>query len=101
MLSLRMKMKSKDMLLVLKNGKTWKPYQTKDGSYRVYWNKDKDKQRSIDALDIELLLGFVVSGGQVRFMPTAGSLENPAIVPCLQEDVILNGISITEVCKRS
>ena len=100
MLSLRMKMKSKDMLLVLKNGKTWKPYQTKDGSYRVYWNKDKDKQRSIDALDIELLLGFVVSGGQVRFMPTAGSLENPAIVPCLQEDVILNGISIKEVCKR-
>ena len=95
-----MKMKSKDILLVRRNGKTWKPYQTKDGSYRVYWNKDSDKQRSIAATDIELLLGFVVSGGQVRFKPTAGTSKNPAIVPCLQEDVILNGISIKEVCNR-
>ena len=95
-----MKGKSLDLKVMRNNDVIWKVCQTKDGSYRAYWNKNNGRQKSIAASDIELLLGYLVSGAQVRFVPISGKHQNPALVAYAQEDVVLNGISIKGVCNK-
>lgn len=87
-------------LLVIRQGETWE-LNTIDNTYHVYWNKDREKaERLIDISDIELLLGYVGLGGQVRFVRKGQKTPNNALVAYRQEDVILNGTSIKEKCQR-
>lgn len=54
-------------LSIIRKGETW-VLNTIDDTYHVYWNKDLEKkERVIIISDVELLLGYVVLGGQVRY----------------------------------
>ena len=87
-------------LLVVRQGETWE-VNTIDNTYHVYWNKEREKvERLIDISDIELLLGYVGLGGQIRFVRKGQKTPNNALVAYRQEDVILNGVSIKEKCQR-
>ena len=87
-------------LSVIRNGETW-VLNTIDDTYHVYWNKGLEKkERLINISDVELLLGYVVMGGQVRFVIKGQKTPNNALVAYKQEDVILNGISIKDKCHR-
>ena len=87
-------------LSVIRKGETW-VINTIDDTYHVYWNKDLEKkERVINISDVELLLGYVVLGGQVRYVIKGQKSPNNALVAYKQEDVILNGISIKDKCHR-
>ena len=87
-------------LSVIRNGETW-VLNTIDDTYHVYWNKGLEKkERLINISDVELLLGYVVLGGQVRFVIKGQKTPNNALVAYKQEEVILNGVSIKEKCHR-
>ena len=87
-------------LSVIRKGETW-VINTIDDTYHVYWNKDLEKkERVINISDVELLLGYVVLGGQVRYVIKGQKSPNNALVAYKQEDVILNGVSIKDKCHR-
>ena len=87
-------------LSIIRKGETW-VLNTIDDTYHVYWNKDLEKkERVIIISDVELLLGYVVLGGQVRYGIKGQKSPNNALVAYKQEDVILNGISIKDKCHR-